>query len=157
MPSARSKNVLIDSTVSRFTKGSMIARLGQRREAGGIRHRCPSHHDDGPCHRGNPFERVGALRGGFAGPGFGGPLPNLTNVFADELRWVRVEAVATAHLPMASMISLKSRRARLFMDYIKAQEDSRRCAPNHISILPGCTKYWVRWIWQARLMNELRG
>ena len=125
------KEVLIDSTVSRFTKGSMIARLGQRREAGAsgtdaLRIMMTA------LSSGNPFERVGALRG-FAGPGFGGPLPNLTNVFADELRWVRVEAVATALAHGINDFSEEPARSAL-MDYIKAQETAAERAESHLNL-----------------------
>ena len=81
--------VLIDSTTSRIMKGSLIARLATRPDADAIRIAMVG------LSSGNPFERVGSLRA-FAGWAGVAPLPNLENVFADEIRWVRTEAVSTA-------------------------------------------------------------
>lgn len=83
------REVLVDSTVSRFEKGSLIARLGSEPSTDGLRIVMTA------LSSGDPFERVGALRA-IADPAFRAPLPNLDRVFADSLRWVRVEAVATA-------------------------------------------------------------
>lgn len=83
------REVLVDSTVSRFEKGSLIARLGQEPSTDGLRVVMTA------LSSGDPFERVGALRA-IANPAFRAPLPNLDDRFADSLRWVRVEAVATA-------------------------------------------------------------
>ncbi len=83
------REVLVDSTVSRIEKGSLIARLGTEPTTDGLRIVMTA------LSSGNPFERVGALRA-IADPAFRAPLPNLDDRFADSLRWVRVEAVATA-------------------------------------------------------------
>jgi len=83
------QDVLVDSTVSRFEKGSLIARLGSEPTTDALRVVMTA------LSSGNPFERVGALRA-IADPAFRGPMPNLDNQFADSLRWVRVEAVAAA-------------------------------------------------------------
>lgn len=83
------QEVLVDSTVSRFEKGSLIARLGGDPSTDALRVVMTA------LRSGDPFERVGALRA-IADPAFRAPLPNLTDRFADSLRWVQVEAVATA-------------------------------------------------------------
>jgi Tfp pilus assembly protein PilF len=83
------EDVLVDSTVSRFEKGSLIARLGSVPTTDALRVVMTA------LSSGNPFERVGALRA-IADPAFRAPLPNLEDRFADSLRWVRAEAVATA-------------------------------------------------------------
>lgn len=83
------REVLVDSTVSRIEKGSLIARLGSEPTTDALRVVMTS------LSSGNPFERVGALRA-IADPAFRAPLPNLDDRFADSLRWIRVEAVATA-------------------------------------------------------------
>ncbi len=83
------QDVLVDSTVSRFEKGSLIARLGQEPTTDALRVVMTA------LQSGDPFERVGALRA-IADPAFRAPLPNLDRLFADSLRWVRVEAVATS-------------------------------------------------------------
>ena len=83
------QDVLVDSTVSRFEKGSLIARLGSEPTTDALRVVMTA------LSSGNPFERVGALRA-IADPAFRAPLPNLSDRFADSLNWVRVEAVAAA-------------------------------------------------------------
>jgi len=83
------REVLLDSTVSRIQKGSVIARLGADATTDALRIVMTA------LSSGDPFERVGALRA-IADPLFRSPLPNLEDHFADSVRWVRVEAVATA-------------------------------------------------------------
>ncbi|MDA0875504.1 MAG: multiheme c-type cytochrome, partial [Bacteroidetes bacterium] len=85
----RVEEVLTDSTVSRFEKGGLLARLGTEPTTDALRIVMTG------LGSGNAFERVGALRA-IADPAFRAPLPNLDRLFADSLRWVRIEAVATA-------------------------------------------------------------
>ena len=161
------QEVLVDSTVSRFEKGSLIARLGSEPSTDGLRIVMTS------LQSGDPFERVGALRA-IADPAFRAPLPDLTRVFADSLRWVRVEAVATAlahgytafdeepastalldyetaqlavaeqpeaHLNLASMHEIKGEWEHADASYSRAL----RLAPRRVDILTGHGLMLGRW------------
>ena len=120
------REVLIDSTTSRIAKGSMISRLA--RFGGGETARIGMV----GIYSGDAFERVGALR---AVSGWAGalPMPNLINQFEDELRWVRVEAVAAALSYGYDEFDDEPARSAL-NDYIAAQEAVRERPQSHINL-----------------------
>jgi len=118
--------VLIDSTTSRIMKGSLIARLATRIDGEAVRIAMVG------LASGNAFERVGSLRAlsGWAGAM---PLPNLEALFADPLRWVRVEAVSTALSHGYTEFSEDPARSAL-EDYVAAQMAASERPESHVNM-----------------------
>ena len=122
----RVQEVLTDSTVSRFEKGSLLARLGTVPTTDALRIVMTG------LGSGNPYERVGALRA-IADPAFRAPLPNLDKLFADSLRWVRIEAVATALAHGFSAFDASPAQEAM-QEYRKAQEAVSEQAEAHLNL-----------------------
>jgi Tfp pilus assembly protein PilF len=132
------REVLSDTTVSRIQKGSLIQRLGMDPSTDALRIVMTA------LSSGDPFERVGALRA-IADPAFRAPLPNLTDRFADSLRWIRVEAVATALAHGYDQFEAEPAKSAL-ADYLTAQLAVAEQPEAHLNL---ASMYEVTGEWSA--------